>query len=267
MLAGDPVTATMQSGQVLFAHAETMLWLMLRIGGALMAAPMIGTRALPMRARLLLTISLSVALTPLLPVAPGFTSPDAFLVLAVTREIAIGVAMGLMLRMAFEAGALAGEAIAQGMGLSFAMMADPLRGNQSGVVGQFFYVAFGLLFFAFNGHLALIELIFNSYAAVPVATPLPNVENFLSGYPAFLPMVLQVGFRIALPMMLALLVSNLAFGLLGRAAPSFNPIAVGLPASLLLGLALLPVLIGEILVPVQELFDAAFLQAAGLLVP
>lgn len=263
----DPATLAVQQGNLLLAHGETTLWLMLRIGGAMSAAPMIGTRALPMRVRLILTTVLALALTPILPVSPGFVTPDALLVLAVTREIAIGIAMGLMLRLAFEAGALAGEAVALGMGLSFAQMSDPMRGAQSGVVGQFFYVAFGLLFFAFDGHLALIELIYSSYAAVPVATPLPNVETFLSGLPAFVPTVFAVGFGIALPMMLALLVSNLAFGLLGRAAPSFNPIAVGLPASLLLGLALLPVLIGEILPPVKGLFDAAFLQAAGLLVP
>lgn len=266
-MAVDTATLAVQQSNVLMAHAETTLWLMLRIGGALSAAPMIGTRAMPMRARLILTIALALALTPLLPVAPGFITPDALLVLAVAREIAIGLAMGLMLRVAFEAGSLAGEAIAQGMGLSFAQMTDPMRGQNSGVVGQFFYVVMGLLFFAFDGHLALIELVYNSYAAVPVATPLPNVEVFLSGLPAFVPTVLQVAFRIALPMMLALLLSNLAFGLLGRAAPAFNPIAIGLPASLLLGLALLPVLVGQLLDPIRGLFDAAFLQAAGLLVP
>lgn len=266
-MPGDPASLAVQSGSYLIAYAETVIWLMLRIGGALMVAPMIGTRALSARLRLILTAVLALALAPLLPVAPGFVLPDAWLVLSVAREIAIGVAMGMILRLAFEAGALAGEAVALGMGLAFAQMADPLRGQNSGVVGQFFYIVFGLLFFAFDGHLALIELVYNSYAAVPVATPLPDTGRFFSGLPAFVPTVLHIAFRIALPMMLALLVVNLAFGLLGRAAPAFNPIAVGLPASLLLGIVLLSSVTGEMLGPVRELFDAAFLQAAGLLVP
>ena len=78
---------------------------------------------------------------------------------AALAELAVGASMGFMLRLAFEAGAMAGELISQGTGLAFAQMSDPLRGVNSGVVGQWFYLAFGLLFFTANGHLALVSLL------------------------------------------------------------------------------------------------------------
>lgn len=260
----DVATTAVHQGTVLLAHAETTLWLMLRIGAMLTVAPLIGTRATPARVRVILTGMLALTLAPFLPVAPGFTVPDAALVLAVARELAIGACIGLILRLAFEAGAWAGEAVSFGMGLAFAQMADPLRGQNSGVVGQFFYIALALLFFSIDGHLALVKLVYDSYLTVPPTTPMPDPVAVFSALPNFVPAVLHIAFRIALPVMLALLVVNLAFGLLGRAAPSFNPIQVGLPASLLVGLVLLGILVGEMMEPVLELFNAAFRQAGGM---
>jgi len=66
---------------------------------------------------------------------------------------------------------------------------------------------------------------------------------------------------LAIPLTVAMLAVNLAFGVLARAAPALNPIQLGLPVSLLLGLFLLALLAGEMGPPVQRLFDAAF-QAA-----
>ncbi|MBJ7516936.1 MAG: flagellar biosynthetic protein FliR, partial [Stenotrophomonas sp.] len=77
--------------------------------------------------------------------------------------------------------------------------------------------------------------------------------------------VLRGGVGLALPLIVAMLAVNLAFGALARAAPALNPIQLGLPVSLLLGLALLAVLAGEMGPPVQRLFDAAF-DAAGAVV-
>ncbi|PSD26909.1 flagellar biosynthetic protein FliR [Stenotrophomonas maltophilia] len=257
----DAATQMAADGLQAFGMIGTVLWTMLRIGAVAMAMPMVGTRAVPSRVRVVLAGTLAIALAPPAPPVPDWTGFDAATVLTIARELAIGVSIGFMLRLVFEAGAMAGELIAQGTGLAFAQMSDPLRGGTSGVIGQWFYLLFGLLFFTANGHLALISLLVDSYRALPIGAPLPDPHAFFSIAPTFLLTVLRGALSLAIPLTVAMLAVNLAFGVLARAAPALNPIQLGLPVSLLLGLFLLALLAGEMGPPVQRLFDAAF-QAA-----
>ena len=165
---------------------------------------------------------------------------------------------GFLLRLIFEPGAMAGELIALGSGLAFAQMSDPLRGGSSGVIGQWFYLLFGLMFFAGNGHLALISLLADSYKALPIGTALPDPHALAALAPTLLLQVFRGALSLALPLVVALLAINLAFGVLSKAAPALNPMQLGLPVSLLLALTLLALLSGEMAGPVQRLFDTAF---------
>ena len=263
----DPATATLIDGQQAFGMIGTVMWTMLRTGAMLMAMPLVGTRAVPVRVRVLLAGALAMAIAPLLPPPPASAGIDAATVLGVAREVALGVAMGVVLRLVFEAGAVAGELVSQGMGLAFAQMNDPLRGTSSGVVAQWFYLAFGLLFFAADGHLAMVALLVRSYQALPVGTPWSDVAGSLGSIVELFGVVLRGGLLLALPVMVALLATNLAFGVLARAAPALNPIQLGLPVAVLMGLFLLAALAGELATPVQRLFDAAFEAGARVASP
>jgi len=245
-------------GQQAFAIIGNTMWVMLRIGAMLTAMPMVGTRAVPARVRVMLAVALSVALAPVLPPVPVWNGFDAATVLNIARELAIGVSIGFMLRLIFEAGAMAGELIAQSTGLAFAQMSDPLRGGHSGVIGQWFYLLFGLLFFGSNGHLALISLLVDSYKALPIGAALPDPHAMAALAPTLLLQVFRGALTLALPLTVAMLAINLAFGALARAAPALHPMQLGLPVALLLGLFLLTTLAGEMAPPVQRLFDSAF---------
>lgn len=262
----DSVTRMVVDGQQAFAIISTVLWTMLRIGALMMAMPMFGSSALPSRVKVMATGLLAMALAPLLPPIPLWEGFNASTVLTILRELTIGVAIGLCLRLIFEAGSLAGELIALGTGLSFAQMSDPLRGGTSGVVGQWFYLLFGLLFFTSNGHLAMISLLLDSYQALPIGTALPDPAAFLAVIPTLMLQVFRGGLSLALPLVVAMLAVNLVFGALARAAPALNPIQLGLPVSLLLGLILLALLSIQMGPPVQQLFNHAF-EAARSLTP
>jgi flagellar biosynthetic protein FliR len=259
----DPITLATVAGLDLFGMLAAVLWHALRIGAALQALPAVGGRGMPMRSRLILTLAISAAISTLLP-APPPASVDAFTALNVLREFAVGISIGLLLRIAFEAGQLAGELVSQGMGLSFATMADPLSGASSPVLSQWFYLSFGLLFFTLDGHLALIRLLFDSYAALPIGQPIADLPAFVSTLPTFFSTVLRAGVLLALPVMMALLAVNLAFGVLSKAASQLNPIQIGLPVALLVGLLLLSLLARELQGPVERLFEEAFLAARAL---
>jgi len=262
----DAVTAMAVDGREAFSIIINVLWTMLRTGALLMALPLIGTHAVPKRVRVLLAGVLALAIAPLLPPPPHWNGVDAALVLDIVREITLGVLMGLTVRLAFEAGALAGTLIATGSGLAFAQMSDPLRGVSSNVVGQWFYLAFGLVFFASDGHLAVIELLVDSYRHLPIGVSLSDPAAAPTAALALFPGVLSTGVSLALPAMVALLAVNLAFGVLARAAPALNPIQLGLPVSVLLGLLLLMIVAGELASPLQHLLNTTFRSVSAITV-
>ena len=259
----DTVTLTTSAGVDLFAMLGTVIWHALRIGAALQVLPVVGGRGMPARARLIVTLALAATMSTVLPTPPAM-GVDAATVLGVLREFTVGVAIGLMLRLAFEAGQLAGELVSQGMGLSFATMADPLSGASSPVLSQWFYLVFALLFFTLDGHLALVRLLADSYGGLPVGAALPDTHALLAAVPAFFSECLRAGVLLALPVMMALLAVNIAFGVLARAAAQLNPMAIGLPVSLLVGLLLMMLLSRELQAPVQRLFEDAYAAARGL---
>lgn len=264
-MAIDTATAVLIEGDRLLGWVELVVWTALRVGAAVLAAPLLGARVVPARIRVSVVLALSAALAPALPLPPALAI-DAATLLAVGRELALGVVLGFVLRLAFEAGALAGELIAQGMALSFAQMADPLRGGaSSGLLGQWFNIVLTLFFFAFEAHLAFFSILVESYRVLPMGQPLPDPLALIAGIPDFLSMAFRVGVTIALPAMIAMLAVNLSFGLLARAAPALNPIALGLPAALLMGLVLLLAQAGALAEPVERLFASTFAALRALL--
>ncbi|GIX36226.1 MAG: flagellar biosynthetic protein FliR [Lysobacteraceae bacterium] len=260
----DATTAVLLDGVWLLDYLGRVVWTSLRVGGLFMVAPLIGTRSVPARVRLAFVLALSAVLAPIAQ-PPPLLALDGRSVLTLLTEIGLGVALGFILRVAFEAAALAGELVAQGMALAFAQLSDPLRGGAtSGVVGMWFYIGFALLFLAFDGHVAMIELLLRSYQTLPVGAPIEDPVALAAASPQFLGQALLTGVSIALPLMMAMMVVNLAFGVLGRAAPALNPIAVGLPAALASGMLLMALLIQEIRGPARQIFDAAFAIALDL---
>ncbi len=260
----DQVTSTVLGGLDLFALMHIVFWHVIRIGAAIQVSPVFGGSMMPTQVRMIFTIALAAAVSQMLP-APPAAGFDSVTVLSVLREFAVGIAMGTIIRLAFEAGRLAGELISQSMALSLASMADPLTGASSTVLSQWFFIAFGLLFFAFDGHLAMVQMLVESYHLLPIGTALPDPMAVASAAPEFFSTALRVGVLLALPVMLAMLTVNIAFGVLARAASQLNPIALGLPVALLVGLFLLGLVFSQLQAPVRDLFDAAF-QAGTQLV-
>lgn len=259
----DPVTLTTADGLNLFGMLSGVLWHALRIGAAMQALPMIGGRGIPARSRLVLTLAIAAALSQMLP-APPPAGVNAATALSVMREFAMGIAIGLVLRMAFEAGEIAGQLVSQGMGLANATLANPISGAASPVVSQWFFLTFGLVFFTADGHLALVRLLFDSYRAMPVGAPIHDWPGFVSSVPEFFGVALRTGVLLALPVTMALLAVNVATGVLAKAAQQLNPMSLGFPVALLVGLLLLMLLARELQGPVQRLFGDAFQAARAL---
>lgn len=217
-----------------------------RIGACLMVAPMFGARFVPARTRVVLAAAITALVIPLVP-APAIAPFSAAGFVVTAQQLLIGVAMGFALQVIFDSLGLAGQLLANSMGLSFAFNVDPLRGSSTAALGQLYIVLATLTFLALGGHLALLEVLVNGFFTLPVGTTGLGREGLWS-------MVLWGGqlfagaISIALPGVTALLIVNLAFGVVSRAAPTLNLFAVGFPISLVVGLLVVLAGIG----PLQE---------------
>jgi flagellar biosynthetic protein FliR len=210
-------------------------WPFLRIGALLMAAPLFSASGVPTRVRLMLALALTAVMAPLLPAVAPLPAFSGSWWIEIVREVLIGIGLGVLLQLVFEAVMLAGELMSYGMGLGFAQLVDPLHGAAAPMLGQFYQVCATMLFFALGGHLQLVTLVADSFQAAPAGAGVPNAASLFalarSGNAIF-----AGALRIALPAVAALLLVNLAFGIMNRSAPALNMMSVGFPLSLIVGL-------------------------------
>jgi flagellar biosynthetic protein FliR len=255
-MAGDPLTNPE-------AWLAELMFVMLRIGGAFLAAPVFAAMAMPLRVRLLLTVGIAVGVTATLDVAPPPLTSLAGIV-AAAGEVLAGLLIGFVLQLALAAAQVAGEQIAAGAGLSFAALNDPQTGAMSPALSNFLLLFMTLLFLGLDGHLLLIESVVVSYAVLPPgdAWPGPGRLIVIAGFAAQL---FAGGMAIALPVVMALFALNLALGVLTRAAPQMNIFAVGVPVTITAGMLMLavalPVIAGRMVVAIEE--GVAMLDIAG----
>jgi len=250
---------SLSAGQI-EAWIAAYLWPFIRIGACLMVAPIFSAGVVPARFRILIAGALTVLVAPLLPEQPDFSpfSPQGLVI--TVQQIVIGVAIGFVLQIAFDALAMGGQLLANTMGLSFAFNVDPLRGAGTPVLGQFYTLIATLTFIAMNGHLAVIEAMVDGFRSLPVGVDGLGPEGMwqvaLWGGHLF-----RGALMVALPGLTALLIVNLAFGVVSRAAPTLNLFAIGFPVTLIGGLLI--ILAG--LPAVQSGFIALVGEAFGLI--
>lgn len=211
----------------------SILWAALRVSGVIMIAPVFGSMFVPHPVRVLITLLLAFAMLPLVGELPDYSPLSLPGLFAVARELAIGVAIGFALKIAIESAVLAGQLVATGTGLSFAMVVDPQAGGIP-LVGRFYLIIATLLLLSFNGHLQLIEVLARSFTLAPVGSFGFEVEDARQ-IADFAGIMFVGALKLALPSVAAILMVNVAFGVVSRAAPTLNLFAVGFPITLLMG--------------------------------
>ncbi len=223
------VTANQLNGWLL-----ELFWPFVRIGSCFMVAPAFGSVTVPARVRIVLAGAVALLVAPLVTI-PEVAPFSAAGIVITLQQVVIGAALGFSLQILFEAVSLGGELLANSMGLSLAFNIDPQNGASTPVLGQLYTLLVTLIFLVLDGHLALINTLVSGFHTLPIgATGLgPNglwsVVNWGSE-------LFSGALAVALPGVTALLIANLAFGVVSRAAPTLNIFSVGLPVSLVFGL-------------------------------
>ena len=246
----------------LIGYVNMVFWPFVRISALLMASPLFGARTFPVRQRILLAMLISILVAPLLPAVPAIQAFSAEGMLITAQQVVIGVAMGFILQMVFGALVVAGQAIATSMGLGFAATIDPQNGVQVPVISQYFLILATLVFLALNGHLILIETIVESFYLWPIA-PGALPENLAMH--TWIAEVFKGALLICLPAVSAILLVNLAFGVMTRAAPQINIFAVGFPITIITGFVMVMLSLPVFLPQFAALLEAGFLQMLVIL--
>lgn len=225
-----------------FGAVEAELWklvfVMTRIGAALLAAPFFGAATVPAQLRVTITAALAVLVCAWVPVQVPAALFSVEGLMMIAGEVLVGLALGFVLQLCFAAPVIAAEQIGGAMGLSLATAVDPVSGAQSPALGQYFTVLLTLVFLGLGGHLQFIALVIDSYSALPPGQTWLGAER-LEAVSAFAGDMFVAALAIALPITLVLLLVQVLTGVISRSAPALNLFALGLPLGVLAGLAAL----------------------------
>ena len=206
-----------------------------RIGGFFLVAPVFGAQLVPRRVRTGLALLVTVLLAPMLPPLPPQDPLSLAMAVVIAKQLLIGLALGFSMQVFFQAIVFGAQLIAMQMALGFASMVDPANGINVTVLAQYFLLMLTLVFLATNGHIVMFEVMLESFRYLPVAGEWDwsGSSWSIAGWGSWM---FMSGLLLALPAVTALLIVNIAFGVMTRAAPQLNVFSLGFPLALLLGL-------------------------------
>lgn len=217
-----------------YAWIAAFLFPFLRVLGVLIADPLFGNNVTPIAAKVGLAVFITLLLAPVLPPMPNVEPASAQGVLIGVQQLLIGLGMGFAVRIALTAAETAGQLAGLQMGLGFAVFFDPQTSAQTAVVGQFVGLFAILVFLAVNGHFVVLTALSESFRLLPVE--LGPVQAL--GWRTLVEwgsVIFSAGVLISLPVVGAVLVANVAVGVMSRAAPQLNVFAIGFPITLVTG--------------------------------
>jgi len=238
----------------LYAWIGGLLWPLTRILGLVTAAPVFGNTGVPMLIKMTLGVTLAAVVAPTLPPVPIVDPTSWAGILILGQELLVGVAMGFAMRLVFAAIEFAGEVASSTMGLGFATFFDPSSAGRSSAISQFLALVATMAFLAMNAHLVLVEALVESFFTMPIsATPMAlgaPLEMVRWGGRIF-----SAGLQLSLPIVAALLITNVALAILTRAAPQLNLFGIGFPITLGTGFLVISLTLPYLGTPLQNLFN------------
>jgi flagellar biosynthetic protein FliR len=230
-----------------------LLWPLTRILGLIAASPLFGNTSVPVSVKVMLGVLLASIVAPAIPALPAADPMSLAGLLILVQELLIGLAMGFAMRVVFAAVEMAGEISSLTMGLGFATFFDPATQGRSSAISQFLALVATTAFVAVNAHLVLLSALVESFSTMPVsATPL-----YGGGFKQLADWggrIFSTGVQLSLPIVAALLITNVALGILTRAAPQLNLFGIGFPITLGVGLLVIAMSLPYLATPLQNLF-------------
>ena len=239
------------------------LWPLTRILGLIATAPLFGNLSIPVRVKLGLGIMLTLVIAPTVPAVPAADPMSLAGLLITIQQLVIGLAMGFAMRIVFAAVEMAGEVAGLTMGFGFATFFDPQTRARTSAIAQFLSLLTLMLFLALNIHLSMLATLAESFISMPISA-MPAGDSAFRQIANWGGLIFSAGAQLALPVIAALLLTNIALGVLTRAAPQLNLFGIGFPITLGAGFIVIALMLPYLTAPLERLFHQG-LQTVGTL--
>lgn len=243
-----------------------VLLIFVRFTSFFIVAPIFSLKGVPNQFKIGLGVFIAfIAFTSISAEAP--ISLDSFYILLIIKELAIGLALGFTAALVLYTIQVAGAFIDFQMGFSIASVMDPQTGSQVPIIGHFKYMLATLFLLTVNGHHLMLDGVMHSIQVFPVesiafSVGIEGIAQFITHL--FIEMFL-IALQIALPIVGALFLVDIALGILAKTVPQLNIFAVGLPLKIFVGFILLLVSMPIFFFLVQLLFERIIESMAELI--
>jgi flagellar biosynthesis protein FliR len=211
-----------------------------RVSPMFLLAPIFSSRMLPARARGVVAVAISFGLAPIALHGQQISLDGMTLAGLIGKELLVGLAYAFALAAVFAAISVAGSLLDTAMGFSFGSLIDPITGTQSPILTQLYAMVGVLIFIAIDGDHWMIEGLARSYQLVPISK-FPSVNALVGGADHAFVSIFGSAIELAAPVLLAVLLTDCAMGLVARVMPQLNVFAVGFPAKIAVGLLIMGV--------------------------
>ena len=246
-------------------HVGFFLLMLVRMSGLFVTAPFFGSRNVSGRIRMSLAFMCALLLFPMVfrheLAIPDTLFPFPFMVI---KELLVGLVMGFTAYLFFTAVQMAGQLLDMQIGFGMVSVFDPLSGQQVPLLGNFKYILAMLVFLSTNSHHFLFSGFINSYQYIPI-----KKEDFKpQSAEVFADMVgglFVIAMKISIPVLSALLLSDIALGILARTMPQMNIFVVGIPVKIFIGLFVLTLVIPFYILFLEVAFNGMYQEMYKIL--
>jgi flagellar biosynthetic protein FliR len=209
-----------------------------RVSPLFVLAPIFSSRMMPARARGVTAVALAIGMAPV--ALHGQTVPTDVFDLGglILKELLIGLAFAFAVAVVFNAVSVAGSFLDVLVGFSFGSLVDPITGNQSPILSQLYALVAVMIFIAIGGDAFMIEGLAKTYELVPLLA-FPSLGALVGGANAAFVQIFVSALQIAAPVLIAMIITDAAFGIVARVSPQMNVFQVGLPAKILIAFLVL----------------------------
>lgn len=226
-----------------------LLWPLTRILACIAVVPLFSHPSIPNRIKLGIGFVITLAILPSIQV-PAIEVMSWQGMLSLLAQMVIGISMGFVMRIMFTAVEMAGFMMGMSMGLGFASFYDPQAQGQTIAVAQFLTMLTLLIFMSLDGHLIVVAVMLQSFETMPILLDHWQLNGQaiaeLGGH------IFSQGLLLSLPVVASLLITNMALGILTKAAPQFNIFGIGFPITISVGMVMMLLSLPALITPVNR---------------
>jgi flagellar biosynthesis protein FliR len=214
---------------------------MFRASGLFLIAPVLSHSTFPQMAKAGLVILLSIILVSTLDQSSFVQATTlAELVTMVAKEMLVGLAIGFVFALLLMGVQSAGDIVSYQIGFTMSTVFDPSSGTEVSTLGQFWFLVATLVFLGLNGHHIIITAFNDSYRVIPVGQVVLNgsIGELIMKYSSY---VFVIALKLAAPVIVSLLLIDVAMGVLSRLMPTMNVFILGFSVKIAVGLLVMAI--------------------------